>query len=253
MGIFSWVEPASTNVQANLRLFCFPYAGGGSLIFRSWGMTLPKWIEVCPVELPGRGRLLHQPAITQMEQLVCAVASSLSTFLDRPFAFFGHSLGAFIAFELARQVRSRYQKEPVYLFVSGNKAPDLPSTRPVTYNLPEAEFRAELARLNGTSPEILENPEAMSLVTPLLRADFEIIETYVYQDGSPLSCPIRAFGGLQDMDATMDDMSEWAHHTTSSFSLSMLPGDHFFLRKSEQQLLSVLAADLEWITCHEHA
>jgi medium-chain acyl-[acyl-carrier-protein] hydrolase len=253
MVAFPWVEAISNNVQANLRLFCFPYAGGGSLIFRRWGLTLPKWIEVCPVELPGRGRLLHEPPFTKMEQLVPALASSLSTFLDRPFALFGHSLGAYIAFELARHVRSRYQKEPAYLFVSGNKAPHLPNTQPVSYNLPEAEFRAEVMRLNGTPREILENSEAMSLLLPLLRADFEVIETYTYRDTPPLSCPIRAYGGLQDIEAPMDDMGEWARHTASSFSLSMLPGDHFFLRKSEQQLLSILAADLEWNACHQHA
>jgi len=239
--------------QPNVRLFCFPYAGGGATIFRRWAAALPKQVEVRPYELPGRGERLGEAPCTNMRELVPAIASALSGILDTPFALFGHSLGAFIAFELARYLKTYFGKEPAQLFVSGNTPPHLPRAEPVTYNLPEAEFRAEVARLNGTPQEILSNAEAMSLLTPILRADFELIETYKYQEGPKLSCPIRAFGGLQDTEILMDDLSEWRHHTSSSFCLSMMPGDHFFIAKSERQMLSVLSTDLDWITTRQYS
>jgi medium-chain acyl-[acyl-carrier-protein] hydrolase len=210
-------------------------------------------VELCPFELPGRGQRLREKPYTRMEELVPVIASEISKALGQPFALFGHSLGACIAFELARYLKAHFRKEPAQLFVSGTSAPHLPPAQAPIYNLPDAEFRAEVTRLNGTPREILENPEAMSLLAPILRADFELIETYEYREGPKLSCPIRAFGGLEDSDALMEDLSEWRHHTSSSFSLSMMPGDHFFIAKSERQLLSILCADLEWAVSRQYS
>lgn len=246
-------EARSSSSQPALRLFCFAHAGGSAQVFRRWQASLPRQVELCPFELPGRGQRLREKPYTRMDELVPVIASEIAETLGQPFALFGHSLGACIAFELAQYVKAHFGKEPAHLFISGKSAPHLPPTQPPVYNLPEAEFRAEVIRLNGTPREILENPEAMSLLEPILRADFELIETYQYRVGPKLSCPIKAFGGLEDSDALMDDLSEWKHYTSSSFSLSMMPGDHFFINKSERQLLSVLCADLEWAVSRQYS
>ena len=153
-------------------------------------------------------------------------------------------MGALIAFELAHKLRDEYGIVPAHLFVSGRHAPQLPETDPITYNLEEAEFIEELRRLNGTPREILENPELMHLMLPLLRADFEVVETYVYWPGPALDCPITAFGGLQDQEVSRKEVEAWREQSIASFSLRMLPGGHFFLHTARQLLLQMLSQEL---------
>jgi medium-chain acyl-[acyl-carrier-protein] hydrolase len=238
-----WITCAKPNAQACLRLFCLPYAGGGSSIFRRWPQGLPSNVEVCTLQLPGRESRLHEMPFQRLLPLAETVAEAMLPHLDDPFALFGHSMGAKIAFEVARYLRKKYELEPVHLFVSGARAPQLPSTEPPTYNLPEPEFLEKLESLNGTPKEVLEQPELLELVIPLLRADFEVVQTYEYLPGPLLSCPITAYGGLQD-EVDRDHLEGWGNHTISSFKLRMLPGDHFFLKSSEHLLLRSLASEL---------
>src|SRR5882724_6229499 len=200
----SWVGSPKPNGQSRLRLFCFPYAGGNSTIYRSWPDRLPPSIDVWPVHLPGRGGRLHEPAYTQLMPLVEAAAEALLPYLDKPFAFFGHSMGAMISFELSRLLRRRRAPQPLHLSVSGRQAPQVKDWDPPTYNLPEPEFVEELRRLNGTPKGVLEHPELMQLMIPLLRADFEVCQTYSYTPEVPLDCPVTAFGGLNDQDVTRE-------------------------------------------------
>jgi medium-chain acyl-[acyl-carrier-protein] hydrolase len=179
-----------------------------------------------------------------MEPLVQAIATALLPHLDKPFALFGHSMGAIVSFELARLLRQNYGISPVYLFVSGRRAPQIPHPKPPTYNLPEPAFLAELRRLNGTPKAVLENAELLQLLLPIVRADFEALETYFYQAQPPLECPIAAFGGLSDTETNIDNLEAWANQTTAAFSLQMLPGDHFFLHSAQSQLLQYLICAL---------
>jgi medium-chain acyl-[acyl-carrier-protein] hydrolase len=242
-----WVTFFRPNPRARLRLFCFPYAGGSSLIYRQWPEGLPADVELCAVQLPGRGSRLREPAFRQMPTLVERLAEVLPPLFDRPFAFFGHSMGASMAFELARRLRSDHAPEPCHLFVSGRRAPQTPDTDPPSYQLPEPVFIEELRRLNGTPQEVLEHPEMMQLLLPVLRADFELIQTYTYEPGPPLTCPISAFGGLQDLDAGRDLLELWREQTTAAFSLQMLPGDHFFPHTARPILLESISRKL-----HQH-
>ena len=238
----SWIPFRKPVPEARLRLFCFPYAGAGALIFRNWSDGLPADVEVCPVQLPGRGTRLMEHPSTLLSPLVEALAQALVPLLDRPVAFFGHSLGALVSFELARRVRRRYGVHPVRLFVSAGRAPQIPPRGPLIHNLPEKEFLAELRRLNGTPSELLNNEELMEIMLPLLRADFAVYETYVYSTEPPLNCPISAFGGLQDHRVNGTDLEAWRAQTSVSFSLRMFPGDHFFL--NQPLLLHVLSQEL---------
>lgn len=239
-----WLASFKPNPRARARLFCFPYAGGGAHIYRAWPDSLPATIEVCPVQLHGHGARLMEAPFTQMSPLVQATAEALLPYLDRPFAFFGHSMGALVGFELARQLRGQCDPQPVHLFVSGCFAPNLPDPYPLRH-LPEPEFLEELRRLNGMPQEALENTELMRLLLPTLKADCTVTETYTYTDRPPLNCPISAFGGLQDHLLSRDDLDGWRQQTTASFSLRMFPGDHFFLQTAQPLLLQILSRELQ--------
>src|SRR5436305_4022919 len=166
-----WFGSYKPRPETTLRLFCFPYAGGGAMIYRNWADYLPASIEVCPIQLPGRGNRLKEPAYTNLRNLVDELANSLAPYLEKPFAFFGHSMGAKIVFELARELKRRHGLEPVHLFASGCRAPHIPYDKPTTFDLPEDKFIEELRSLNGTPKEALENSELMQILTPILRAD----------------------------------------------------------------------------------
>src|SRR5262245_34574163 len=193
-----WIYCPTPNPGAALRLFCFPYAGGNSLIYRSWTEQLPLAVEVCAVMLPGREARLRERPYTCLPPLIEALAEALLPRLNKPFAFFGHSMGALISFELIRELRRNCGLAPAHLFVSGRRAPQIENNDPPTYNLPEGDFIQEIRHFNGTPQEVLEHPELMQLLLPVLRADFAVCETYTYTEEPPLECPISVFGGLQD-------------------------------------------------------
>jgi medium-chain acyl-[acyl-carrier-protein] hydrolase len=241
----SYVTCPKPNPQASLRLFCFPYAGGSSLIFRTWANSLPKSVEVCPVELPGRGIQMKSSLFTRMEPLVDAIAPILLPYLDKPFAFFGNSMGGLLSFELARQLRKKHGINPVHLFVSASRAPQIPSPKPPIHALPDTEFKEELHRLNGTPDSVLQNIELMQLLIPILRADFAVLETYVYAQEPPLECPITAFGGLQDEEVSLEELQAWRSHSEAAYKLQMFPGNHFFIQSEQPLLLQTLAQHLK--------
>jgi amino acid adenylation domain-containing protein len=240
----SWIAFRKPNPKARLRLFCFPYAGIGASIFRTWSDGLPAEVEVCPVEFPGRGTRLMVTPFTKLPQLVRVLAQALVPLLDKPFAFFGHSLGALVGFELARQLRRQSGVQPVRLFVSADRAPQIPHRDRPIHALPEGEFLVELRRLNGIPGKVLEEAELMQMMLPVLRADFAIYETYAYATEPPLNCPISTFGGLQDQRVSRGDLEAWRTQTSGSFSLRMFPGDHFFWNTTQPLLLQALFQEL---------
>ncbi|HJR08604.1 MAG TPA: alpha/beta fold hydrolase [Pyrinomonadaceae bacterium] len=240
----SWFSSPKPNPRARLRLFCFPYAGGDAVIYRSWPEMLPAEIEISAAQLPGRGRRMREVPYTALMPLVEAMSDAILPHLDRPFAFFGHSMGAMIAFELARHLRERANVQPVHLFVSGRPAPQIPRVPSVRYDAPEPEFIEELRSLEGTPPEVFSHPELMQLMLPLLRADFSVVHTYAYAPAPPLDCPITAIGGLLDEEANREHLEAWREHTNAAFKVRMLQGNHFFLNTQRALLLSVIAQEL---------
>jgi medium-chain acyl-[acyl-carrier-protein] hydrolase len=220
-----------------MRMFCFPYAGGGASIYRGWGASLPGDLEVCPVQIPGRESRLREPAYDHLQPMVQAIADALVPHMTLPFIFFGHSMGAAISFELARELRRRGQPQPLHLFVSGRRAPHLPAREEPIHALPEPEFIEKLRELNGTPEEVLQHEELMRLIIPLLRTDFCVNETYEYVQEEPLQAGISAFGGLGDADVSREDVEAWKEHTTGRFRMRMLPGDHFFINGSGKDLV----------------
>jgi len=236
----AWFQGDHGAGQVRLRMFCFPYAGGAAVVYRNWRKFLPATVQVIPVELPGRGARLKETPFLSLPALIEDLSEVILPLLDAPFVFFGHSMGAVIAFELARCLRRKYDREPQAVFVSGRRAPQVPDNNPVSYNLPEKEFIEELSGLEGTPKEVLEDAELMEMMIPLLRADFQLIQTYNYVADVPLQCPITAYGGLQDYHVPRDVLLPWKELTSSRFALHMLPGDHFFLRSHQTLLLELL-------------
>lgn len=240
-----WFNCAKPDPHARLRLFCFPYAGGGASIYRGWENYVPPGVEVLAVQPPGRGSRFREPALDRMESLVAALANAIQPFLDAPIALFGHSVGGFASFEMAHRLRMEFGVDVKHLFVSGARGPHLPRNRHNIHDLPEDEFLTELKTLNGTPPEVLENPELMRMISTTLRADFAVVETYkASTQRPPLNCPISVFGGLEDTLVAREDLEAWRLHTTGSFDLWQLPGDHFFIHTSDSLILRILSREL---------
>jgi medium-chain acyl-[acyl-carrier-protein] hydrolase len=240
----AWTGSFRPSESARLTLFCFPYAGGTSLIFKNWAALMPNMIDICPIHLPGRSGRLHEAPFRSIEPLVRALGEALLPYLAKPYVLFGHSMGALISFELARHYRSQQISPPIHIFASGRRAPQLPDPDPPTFDLSDAEFKEELRRLNGTPSDVLENFELLQLMMPVLRADFEVCQSYEYKEELPLSCPITAFGGIGDIDVPRSTIEAWRQQTSSTFVMRMMPGDHFFLHSNERLIVHTLARDL---------
>ncbi|MFL5654926.1 MAG: thioesterase II family protein [Ktedonobacteraceae bacterium] len=239
-----WIQFWQPKLQARLRLFCFPYAGGGASIFRTWSEILPPQIEVCPVQLPGRESRLLEAPFSHLFSLIEPLTQALLPYLDMPCAFFGHSMGALISFELVRYLRRQHGLSPVHLLVSARRAPQLIAPDPPIHHLPEPQFVEELRRLKGTPEEVLQTTELLQLLIPFLRADFALCETYLYTPGEALTCPVSVFGGLQDEEVSRDMLTAWREQTRGSFKLRLFVGDHFFLHAARASLLQALLQDL---------
>ena len=239
-----WLYHFEPNPKASVRLFCFPYAGGTALVYRTWAQRLPPSVEVTAIQLPGRASRMQEPLMSRLSDVVAPIASALAPFLDKPFAFFGHSMGALTSFEVARFFRRQGRELPRHMFVSGRPAPQLNSERRTLYNLPTDELITELQQLEGTPREVLEHPELMDLMLPTLRADFSVCDTYEYTEEAPLASPITAFGGLQDSDISRRKLEAWREQTSAAFTVRMFPGNHFFIHSHETLLLNLLAAQL---------
>jgi surfactin synthase thioesterase subunit len=239
-----WLVRYRQNAQASLRLFCISYAGGGASVFRQWPDALQPGVEVCCIQLPGHEYRLGEPPYTRVAPLVQALADAIYPYLDRPFAFFGHSMGALISFELARQLRRTHDRCPGRLYLAAYRAPQLPNPNIKIYHLPSEVFKVVL-RAEGIPEMILQNEELMQAMLPTLRADFELCDTYEYREEAPLGCPFSIFGGLEDVRISATDLEAWRIHSYAACSLSLLPGSHFFLHSAQGLLLAAISQDLE--------
>ncbi len=240
-----WLLGFRPAVRPRLRLVCFPYAGGNAAAYRSWATAFPSDIEVLGVQLPGRGSRFKEPLSTRLAPLLDALALEVTKLgEDAPFAFFGHSMGALLAFELTRELRQRGAPLPSRLFVSGYRAPGLPERDAPLHHLSDAEFLTALRRYGGMPASLLEQPELMEMVLPIVRADFALVESWRDIQGAPLDLPITAFCGDNDANATAEETDAWRAHTLDEFILHTLPGDHFFIQSAEPALLDVMTQAL---------
>ena len=239
-----WLPSGAPHETAKVRLFCFPFAGGGASTYRTWRKALGPEIEVCPVQPPGRESRIREDPFRRLEPLVETVAVTLRPWLAWPFALFGHSMGALIAYELARFLPSLGLPGPLHLFVSGATPPHRRAPSQKTHALPDDAFKSALRDLDGTPEAVLAHPELMDLMLPTLRADFEMCETYAPAELERLACPITAFGGSEDAQVSPGDLTAWSALTRAGFEACLLAGDHFFLGPRAGEILERIAGKI---------
>jgi surfactin synthase thioesterase subunit len=226
-----------------MRLFCLPYSGGSAMFYARWRRLLPTWIDVRPVEWPGRGARMDEPLATDPRVLASQLAAELHAQLDAPYALFGHSLGALIAFELAHSLADRGAPAPAILFVSGAEAPAVRDGSKWRLPLSDDALLKELRNLQGTPDEALSNPELMRSALPVLRADFLMCGAYAYRPRRPLPCPVHVFGGIDD-ETSRESLQAWRRETSAAFTLDVLPGHHFFIHTQQAELLDLIGSAL---------
>lgn len=229
----------------NLRLFCFPPAGRGASIYAKWNGSLNESVVVCPVQFPGREDRLREKPFTVLPDLLRETVAALVPWLDLPYAFFGHSLGALLAFEIARQLRRRGEKPPVRLLVSARRAPHIPEPHIRISHLPDGPFlEAVRSRYNGIPDVVIQDTELLEIMLPILRADFSVMESYEYRREEPLCCPITVLGGRRDFEVAREDLEAWRIHTTNTCAVQLFPGDHFFLQSAQAEVVRFVNREL---------
>jgi medium-chain acyl-[acyl-carrier-protein] hydrolase len=225
--------------NASLRLICFPYAGGNSMTYIKWLDNLSTKVELALVQLPGRGVRSAEPPYQTMEEVVRALFLELGNLSNKPTIFYGHSMGARVAYELTLMLLRFQYKLPIHFIASGSIAPSVSRKKEYTYNLPDDDFIKKIAELNGSQDEVLAHKEIMQLLMPALRADFKIIETYCNKSKAVIPTKISVLAGTEE-DTEHPDIEAWFNLFQSNTGIHWISGDHFFVDKNKPDLLKTV-------------
>ncbi len=239
----AWVTCPQSRPDAAVRLICLPHAGGGAAAFYPFASLLPPAIEMLAIQLPGRETRLSEPPFRRMDPLVDALINGIRDELDRPYALFGHSMGALVSLELCRELRRRGLPMPQTVVVSGRRAPTIPNTEPLFHLMSDAAFVDALVRRYDAIPQVIRNErDLMALFIPILKADFEIFETHVFRDEPPLPCALAMYGGRNDPQTA--HMTGWADLFEGTATTRLFDGGHFYLAEHRQAVAAALADDV---------
>lgn len=225
--------------SARMRLFCFPYGGTSPSVFRGWPDSFADDVELAGILYPGRESRMAEPLVPDIKQIAESLLPNILLQLDKPFAFFGHSMGALVSYELARLLKVKYDRAPQHLFISGSSAPHIPDLDRI-HELPEDEFLDELVRMNGMPQEVLDNQELLEYALPIIRSDFTACANYRSTHDAVISCPITAYGGDKDSHVPIENLVAWGQYTGTEFEYKIFTGDHFFLHDHEDQILPAI-------------
>lgn len=239
-----WVVRSNAPDAGKVRLICLPYAGGGAGAYYRWSSLLDSDIDVIRIQLPGHETRIREPLLKRSEEVVYELADALLYFLDRPFFVYGHSMGALLGFELIRKLRADHGIMPVHLFVSSFRSPHLPPVDPPISELPEELFIDQLRKYGGVPEKVLAERELMDLMLPILRADFKMLDTYVYKEDRVLECPVTAFGGMQDTKVKEYMVKSWRKETSCAFRSLFFSGGHFFINEKPLAVISVINEEI---------
>ncbi len=241
-----WIENWLPRPNAQVRLFCFPHVGGSAAIYRTWPAKFSEQVELLTVELPGRGQRFGETPFSSLKEMLIIFHQAISSYLDKPFFIFGHSMGALIAYEWALLLQKEKQTLPLKLFLSAFGAPHVALSREKQLHLlSDKEFLEELHRLKGTPAEVLKHKELMQLLIPMIRADLKMVETYQYQVSEALALPLCVLGGTQDSEVEESKLLAWKDLTSSVFKSKFLEGDHFFIQSKRDELVHFISQEIE--------
>jgi len=242
-GTGRWLRPLSGG-EAGVRLVCFPHVGGSASFFLALARAMPDCVELVAVQYPGRQDRLRERPLSAITELARHTYEALLAQVDLPTALFGHSMGALVAFEVARRGGPGDGVWPVALFVSGSRAPGMQRRFGDLHSREDTEILAELARLGGTDGRLLADEAFRRMIVPAVRADLAAIETYDYRWGPALRCPVTALVGARDPLATVADVHAWSACTTGPFATCVFPGGHFYLAERNEDVAARLAQEL---------
>ncbi|MET7713163.1 alpha/beta fold hydrolase [Streptomyces sp. NPDC005407] len=238
-----WIRRFSPGPDRGATLVCFPHAGGSASYFRPMSNALKSSLQVFAVQYPGRQDRLHHRCLTTIDEFADEAFTALEPLMNRPLSFFGHSMGAVIAFEVANRMKERLGAAPSTLFVSGRRAPS--THREVGIHLlDDAGLVEELKRGSGTDARILEDKDVLRMILPPLRSDYTAVETYQWRPGPKLDCPVVALVGDEDENVSLDEARAWEEHTTGPFSLNTFSGGHFYLADHQSAVADVVTRQL---------
>lgn len=227
--------------QPQITLYCLPFAGGNSYSYRIFKKHLPEFINLKPIELPGRGKRIKEPLLTNLDLMTEDVLRTLQDDgLTQPYAIFGHSMGAYLGYLVTQRLTQANLPLPLHLIVSGHHAPSVPTTE-FKYQLSKSQFVAKLRELEGCPPEILEHAELIDFFEPLLRADFQAVETWSYRPQSPLTLPLTVLRGIQDQEANYTEVLAWQRECVQPLVLKEFPGGHFFIFEQVQEVCQLIS------------
>ncbi len=231
-------------------MFCLPYAGGGASVYNPWSHSFPDSIELQAVQLPGRESRYNEARFTEIHETAKALADSIKPYLDRPYALFGYSMGALVAFELIRELRRRGEPLPIQLFTAAMRAPQTPPICPSLTDLPLDSFLEKMRHYYDPPQDAWNLPELLEIILPTLRADMKMCDGYIHNLEPPFECPIHAFAGQHDRCSPPAIIREWRQQTTGDFSMDVFDGTHFFINTALDDLQRIVISRLENIVGH---
>lgn len=224
-----------------MKLFCLPYAGGSSVIYTTWKNYVDSSIELCPIELAGRGKRFQEPLYNTIKEMVEDVYEQIKDDIEKDsYAIFGHSMGSIIAYELCHKLEEKNTRKPVHVFFSGHKAPSIIKDDEIIHDLPDEEFKNKLIELGGTPKEFFESKELCDMFIPIIRADFKAVENYTYNSSNDkLNINISVLYGKKE-EMTMNEILQWRNHTNGETKIYPFEGDHFFINDNSQNIVNII-------------
>ncbi|MBN1411856.1 MAG: thioesterase [Spirochaetales bacterium] len=235
-----WLKYMVPKPSAKLRLFCFPHAGGAASFFRTWSCLLGEQIEILPVQLPGRENRLSEPNYTSMKSLVEDLAEVIFPYLNLPFAFFGHSMGALISFELASHLQRLGNGNPEWIFLSACRSPATIASAQKLSGLKDTEFIEEFKKLEGLPGEILDSYDAMEFFLPIIRSDVRLFESFHYRGNGPVCCGVTVLGGEDDHTVSAHELESWRQYTSGEFDAHHFKGKHFYINANLCAIIRII-------------
>ncbi|MFA0812843.1 thioesterase II family protein [Microbulbifer epialgicus] len=245
-----WFVCSKKRLSAKMRLFCLPYAGGNASTYLPWEESLPEFVKLIAIQPPGRANRICEAKYTSMYSLVTDMYQAIEPYLDKPYVIFGHSVGSRVGFELVRSIKQNGKLMPIHFFASGSRAPNICGATKKIYNLPESEFIKELMSFNGTPKELFKNRELLSLLIPLLRADFQISEDYQFTGDECLKCDLSIFSGESDDSISESELIEWKRFFNGRNSSEVFQGGHFFIQQDRDSVVRKISTTLNNILLH---